>query len=124
MAEQYVIKTHEVKTTDTNGNVSKTTKEIKYRVDADFVPTKISDISIEFIENYVDANDKGEWMLNALSQKEVIKKAKKAEKIGTEKDISFVGLRALFVKEFFPEILIGQEKPISKIEELRKKYGK
>lgn len=115
MSVQTIIKTHEVKVLDEQGNPikdekGKFVKEIvskEYRIDADFVPSAIEDICIEFIDNYVEANNQGEWLLKQLEKKEVYKKGKK---IGQEKEISFVSLRSFFANEFFKDIVKGAGK--------------
>lgn len=112
MAIQTTIKTHEVKLLDElgnpikdeNGKVKKKLVSKEYRIDADYVPTAVEDIVIEFIDNYVEANNEGDWLVNELMKKETYKKGKKK---GQEKDISFVTVRADFAKKFFPNIIKG-----------------
>ena len=94
-----IIKKHTVK--DEAGN--SITKEVEYRIDADFVPEKASEICNEFIENYCVANKKIDWLVAKVQ--ETI-----TDKNGKEKDLPFVNLRADFVKEFFPSIIIGTKK--------------
>ena len=115
MAEKTKIIKHKVKVLDEEGNPIRNEKgrfkwkvvEKTYRIDADFVPTAIEDICIDFIDNYVDANNEGEWLVSELEKTEVYKKGKKQ---GEEKDISFVSLRAAFTKKFFPDIIKGSDK--------------
>lgn len=113
MAEQTKKILHKVKVLDVQGNPIKDekgrfvweTKEQVYRIDADFVPTAIEDICIDFIDNYVDKNNQGEWLVEVLNEKEYYKKGTKK---GQEKDISFVSVRSAFAKKFFPEIVKGK----------------
>ena len=130
MAAKYTTITHKVKKLDEDGNPIKNDSgnfvyinvEKQYRIDADFKPTSISEICSEFIDNYVDANNEGEWFISVLEQKETYKKGKKK---GQEKEISFVSIRSAFVRKFFPEIL--KEEPGKKLsfrEQMLAKYKK
>ena len=113
MAEKIKIIKHKVKALDEQGNPIKDEKgkyvwnvvEKPYRIDAEFVPTEIDEICIDFIDNYVEANNKGEWLVSELMKKETYKKG---DKKGQEKDISFVSLRSAFAHEFFPQIIKGK----------------
>lgn len=58
---------------------------IRYRTDADFVPTEIGQICYEFIEKYVEANGKEEWL---------------DEQYAIE-DNTFMKIRSNFAKDFF-----------------------
>lgn len=122
----YITKKHYIYEKDADGNRRRTNKvkEIEYRTDADFSPKKIDDICIEFIENYCVANNQIDWLLEASNEKEIINKAKDKEKIGKKKKKSFVGLRADFVKKFFPEIVVGKPEKVSFIDAFNAKYGK
>lgn len=101
--EQYITKTHK----------NKEGKEvtIKYRIDAGFVPTEISQISPEFMENYCVANNETAWLVETV-QKKVIYNYKKGKKAGTteEKPYPFVNQRADFASKFFPSIIKGGKK--------------
>ena len=130
MAEKKIKIKHKVKVLDESGNPIKNEKgnfvweivEKEYRVDADFKPKAIDDICAEFIDNYVEANDEGEWFVSVLESKETYKKG---EKKGQEKDISFVTIRSAFAKKFFPEIIKGtSEKEKSFREKMLAKYKK
>ena len=104
------------------GNFVWETVEKEYRVDADFKPKAIDDICAEFIDNYIEANDEGEWFVGILESKETYKKG---EKKGQEKEISFVTIRSAFAKKFFPEIIKGTpEKELSFREKMLAKYKK
>ena len=126
MADKRVIIKHKVKKLDEENKPIKT-KEGKfvwevvakeYRVDADFKPTAIDEICAEFIDNYVEANNEGEWFVSVLEKTETYKKGKRK---GETKDISFVTIRSEFAKKFFPEIIKG-EKPVSFREKMLAKY--
>ena len=130
MAVKTKIITHKIKVLDEQGNPIKLDngkfkwEEVskEYRIDADFVPNAVEDICIDFIDNYVEANNKGEWLVNELMKKETYKKGKKK---GEQKDISFVTLRSAFVHEFFPAILKGAgQKEESFRDKLLAKYKK
>lgn len=130
MAVKYSIIKHKVKKLDESGNPIKDEKghfvwevvEKKYRVDADFKPTSIDEICAEFIDNYVEANNEGEWFVEVLQRTEVYKKG---EKKGQEKEISFVSIRSAFAKKFFKEIIKGEpEKELSFREKMLAKYNK
>lgn len=130
MAEKKIKIKHKVKVLDESGNPIKNemgnfvweTVEKEYRVDADFKPKAIDDICAEFIDNYIEANDEGEWFVGILESKETYKKG---EKKGQEKDISFVTIRSAFAKKFFPEIIKGtSEKEKSFREKMLAKYKK
>lgn len=130
MAEKYTIIKRKVKKLDDSGNPIKNSKgnfvyetiEQKYRVDADYVPTAIDDICSEFIDNYVDAHNEGEWFVSVLEKKETYKNG---DKKGQEKEMSFVSIRSEFVKKFFPNILKGtSKKELSFRERMLEKYKK
>ncbi len=130
MAEKKIKIKHKVKVLDESGNPIKNemgnfvweTVEKEYRVDADFKPKAIDDICAEFIDNYIEANDEGEWFIGILESKETYKKG---EKKGQEKDISFVTIRSAFAKKFFPEIIKGTSvKEKSFREKMLAKYKK
>lgn len=130
MAEKYTVIKHKVKKLDEQGNPIKNDKgnfvwenvEQKYRIDADFKPKAIDEICAEFIDNYVEANDEGEWFVSILESKETYKKG---EKKGQEKEISFVTIRSAFAKKFFPEIIKGTpDKELSFREKMLAKYKK
>lgn len=105
--EKYVVKEHKDK---------KTGETIKksYRIDPGFVPTSVDEICIEFIENYLEANDKLAWGDEVASRTETVH-YKTGKKAGTteEKPISSMTFKKLFVEEFFPGIIKGtaEKKP-------------
>lgn len=105
---------------DANGE--KVMKEITYRVDADFVPEAIDEISENFIQNYCLEKGKVEWLDAQYSAKEEVevkakngktfdgKRYKQGEKYLAPK--SFVSIRSAFANEFFPKVIKGKkEKP-------------
>lgn len=101
MAVKYTTIKHKVKVRDENGAFVKDDNgkyvweevEKKYRIDADFKPKAIDEICAEFIDNYIEANDEGEWFVEQLEKTETYKKG---EKKGQEKEISFVSIRSAF----------------------------
>jgi len=130
MAEKYTVIKHKVKKLDEQGNPIKNDKgnfvwetvEKKYRVDAGFKPTSIDEICADFIDNYIEANDEGEWFVELLEKTETYKKG---DKKGEEKEISFVTIRSAFAHKFFPEIIKGKaEKELSFREKMLAKYKK
>lgn len=130
MAVKYTTIKHKVKVRDENGAFVKDDNgkyvweevEKKYRIDADFKPKAIDEICAEFIDNYVEAHDEGEWFVSVLEQKETYKKG---EKKGEEKDISFVTIRSAFANKFFSEIIKGKpEQEMSFRDKMLAKYKK
>ena len=109
MAAKYVTKEHKNKA----GELIST----KYRVDADFVPQKASDITPEFIENYCVANDEVAWLVEAVQKKIT-------DKNGKKRDYPFVNLRADFVAKYFPDLAAAKKPALSFKEQILKKYGK
>ena len=130
MAVKYTTIKHKVKVRDENGAFVKDDNgkyvweevEKKYRIDADFKPKAIDEICAEFIDNYIEANDEGEWFVKELEKTETYKKG---EKKGQEKEISFVSIRSAFANKFFPEIIKGTSATeLSFREKMLKKYKK
>lgn len=128
MAEKYTIIKHKVKKVDEAGTPIKDEKgnfvwetvEKQYRVDPDFKPTAIDEICAEFIDNYVEAHDEGEWFVSVLEKKETYKRG---EKKGKEKEVSFVTIRSEFAKKFFSEIIKGKaDKELSFRDKMLAKY--
>jgi hypothetical protein len=126
MAEQYIVKTHKKKKT-------KEEVSITYRIDADFVPEKIADISPEFIENYCVANNEVEWLVATYNTKEypVKRKNKETKKeyieiVNCEADgYPFICVRKDFVNKFFPTIIKGKPaKEETNRERINRLYGK
>lgn len=118
MAEKYVTKSKKVK-----GE----TIETKYRIDADFVPAEISEISMEFIENYCVANNQVAWLLDEanITEYAVIRnkgKENQYKEIVKCDNYPFVNLRKDFVKKFFPTIIKGKKEETWK-ERLNRLYG-
>ena len=95
---------------DTSGRYVYETVAIKYRVDADFVPSEIGQICGEFMDNYIEANKQGEWFV-ALLEKTEPKKVKEKQADGSEIEViknvplSFMSIRSEFAKKFFPNIV-------------------
>lgn len=109
MKEEYIIKTSKGK----EGEI----KETRYRIDADFKPKKIGDICQEFIANYCEANNQGEWLLDTIDKKET-------DKHGKEMDISSMSIRKAFVLQFFPDILKGKDKAPTWKEQMKARFSK
>lgn len=119
MAEKWITKTKKV-----NGE----TVETKYRVDADFKPAEIGEISMEFIENWCVANNQIEWLLDEvnISEYAVIRdKGKPTEHKEIVKcdNYPFVNLRKDFAEKFFSNIFKGNKAETWK-DMLNRKYGK
>lgn len=120
MAEKWITKSKKVK-----GEVIET----KYRIDAGFKPTEISEISMEFIENWCVANNEVEWLLEEVNISEygVKRKDKATGEEYTEvvkcDNYPFVNLRKDFVEKFFSYILKGKKADTWK-DKLNAKYGK
>lgn len=100
MAEQYITKRKKDK-----GKVVET----QYRIDADFIPSRVADISNEFIENYCVAKGEINWLIDEVNKTSF----EKTNKDGTKKTVEceqypFVNLRADFVHRFFPSILVSK----------------
>ena len=119
MAEEYVVKTKEV-----DGKVIET----KYRVDPGFVPEKIAEISMEFIENYCVANSEIDWLIKTINitEYEVVRNAGKPDqKTETVKcdNYPFVNIRRDFVKKFFPKIIKGKQSNETWKDRINRLYG-
>jgi hypothetical protein len=95
-------------------------KEVTYRIDADFTPSKLDEISIEFVINYCEANNQAEWLYEKLTTKVPCKIKKTGET--KLREIPFVKLREEFVSKFFPALKKG--KKLSPTETFLQKYGK
>jgi hypothetical protein len=121
MAEKWITKTKKVK-----GE----TIETQYRIDADFKPSKIGEISMEFIENYCVANNAIDWLLeevNITTYSVIRDKGKPTERkeFVTCDVYPFVNLRRDFAEKFFSSILIGtNDAPKTWKDRLNEKYGK
>lgn len=117
MAAEYVEVKKKIKDKETGEEKIVTTK---YRVDADFKPTKASEIVLQYIDNWCNANNEIPWLV------ETIKKTY-TDKNGKEGRIQFVKLRAMFVAKFMPE-LQNQPKTVTKkktfVDKLLEKYDK
>lgn len=117
------------------GKVENATKTIKvpqdFRIDAAFKPTRIDEICEEFIENYCEANNEIEWLIEKVNTTKYTTKKKNKETGEIEeveiecKNYPFVNLRSDFVNKFFSDILKGNaEKKPSLKERLNAKYKK
>ena len=130
MAVKYTVIKHKVKKLDEAGKPIKNEKgnyvwetvEKQYRIDPDFKPTAIDEICAEFIDNYVEANNEGEWFVSVLEKTETYKKGAKK---GEEKELSFVSIRSAFANKFFPQIIKGKaEQELSFRDKMLAKYKK
>lgn len=122
MAAQYITKKSKHK-----GKIVETT----YRIDADFIPSCVAEVCLEYIENYCVAHNETDWLVQECSitsfQKEVKNKNTGRREIITVKCKSypFVNLRADFVHKFFPQILKSEgERPETFVERIKRLYGK
>lgn len=95
----------------------KEVKKIEYRIDASFVPEKVSDICMEFIINYCKANgaEAIKWLKDIANKKETQERTstdKNGEKITKTVEVHtpFVSLRTAFAEKYFPDIIIGKSK--------------
>jgi S-adenosylmethionine synthetase len=82
--------------------VVRTDEDVTYRIDAAFVPSDISEICLEFIENYCEANNQIDWLVDTVSKTIT-------DKNGKKRDLPFVNLRAEFAKTFFSNIIKGEK---------------
>ena len=102
----------------------KTATEIKYRIDADFVPSASSEICMDFIENYCVANKKTDWLVEVVQKTKPVKD-KDGKDTGKTRDYNFIEIRAEFVDEFFPQIKGKKKKTKMTLkEQILAKYGK
>lgn len=120
MAEKWITKSKTVK-----GEVIET----QYRIDADFTPSKIGEISMEFIENYCVANNAIGWLLeevNITTYSVTRDKGKPTERkeVVTTDNYPFVNLRKDFAEKFFPSIIGKESTTQTWKERLNAKYGK
>lgn len=128
MAEKYVTKKHKITKGEKKGTIVETT----YRVDADFVPSEINQISIEFIENYCVAKNEVEWLVTtANTSSYVVERTDKETKKKSFETVQcdnypFINLRRDFAKKFFPEIIKGKDadKPETFKERINRLYAK
>lgn len=99
MAAKYIEKTHTKKLENGEKEVVTT----KYRVDPDFVPTKVTDICTEFVEAYCVANNETDWLCEKYE-------ATAVGKDGKERPYPFTSIRTDFCKKFFPTLVAGDKK--------------
>lgn len=120
MAETWIEK-KAIRGTKKKGNYQEVT--VKYRIDADFIPNDISEISEEFIDNYCEANNEINWLIEMVNTKVP---TKNLDENGNPKKVfmPFVNLRSEFAKKFFPSIIKGEGKKTETLRDrLNKKYG-
>ena len=107
--------------------------ETVFRIDADFVPEKVSEIAQEFIENYCVAKGETDWLVDEVSitSYTTIKKGEDGVKKEVTIDCTstgypFVNLRSDFVQKFFPQILKSKKakKEESFADRIKRLYGK
>ena len=114
-----ITKTIKKYKTDSDGNRLKNekgkciyeTEEVTYIIDPSWSPSKKDEVCIEYIENYIDANNEGKWFYEVLTQKDLSGKPIPTERIC-----------AKFIDKFFPEI--KGKKVKSKRSQLLDKYSK
>ena len=96
----------------------KEVEKIEYRIDASFVPEKVSDICMEFIINYCKANgaEAIKWLKDIANKKETQERTSTDKKTGekitktVEVHTPFVSLRTAFAEKYFPDIIVGKSK--------------
>lgn len=96
----------------------KVIEDITYRIDASFVPEKVSDICMEFIINYCKANgaEAIKWLKDIANKKETQERTSTDKKTGekitktVEVHTPFVSLRTAFAEKYFPDIIVGKSK--------------
>ena len=106
MAEQKITKKYKNK----NGEVKETT----YRIDADFVPKKATDICDEFINNYCKAQgvEAVKWLLGKRKEKVIATKEKtnletnEIETIEFERKLTALEIRKAFIEKFLTIIFL------------------
>ncbi len=98
--------------------VKKAKEPRTYNTNPTFVPTKANEISIDFIINYCEANNKIAWL------QEVASKEVPPNKNGKERKISFMEIRNEFVIKFFPTIAPKAEKKLSMYDRIAALKGK
>lgn len=79
-------------------------KKTKYRIDPDFIPSKVDEICEDFIQNYCDANGKEEWLEEQYNSTETRKKKVDGKVVEETQPKSFVSIRSAFMDEFFSDI--------------------
>lgn len=103
--------------------------ETTYRVDAAFVPKEISEVSIEFIENYCVAKGELDWLIKKVNTTSYI--VERTDKNTGEKfnetvtcdNYPFVNLRKDFVEQFFGNILKGKTTNETFKDKINRLYG-
>lgn len=96
----------------------KVIEDITYRIDASFVPEKVSDICMEFIINYCKANgaEAIKWLKDIANKKETQERTSTDKNTGekitktVEVHTPFVSLRTAFAEKYFPDIIVGKSK--------------
>ena len=98
--------------------VKKVIEDITYRIDASFIPEKVSDICMEFIINYCKANgaESIKWLKDIANKKETQERTSTDKNTGEKitKTVKvhtpFVSLRTAFAEKYFPDIIVGKSK--------------
>lgn len=96
----------------------KVIEDITYRIDASFIPEKVSDICMEFIINYCKANgaESIKWLKDIANKKETQERTSTDKNTGEKitKTVKvhtpFVSLRTAFAEKYFPDIIVGKSK--------------
>ena len=109
--------------TNDKGNFVWEEVEQEYRVDTAFVPSNVSEICEQFIENFcAESQDRIDWLLEEIDKKELHKNRKTAEK--EEKNISFVSLRSAFAHKYFPACIKEKKKKEDFRTKIRERFNK
>ena len=101
MAEEWITKTKRVRVQDGEHAGEMAEVATKFRVDADFIPDDINQVSLEFIINYCKAHKEVKW-LKETAEKTI------TDKQGKVRDYPFVNLRSDFMKKFFSDKVKGK----------------
>lgn len=103
--EKFITKNYTKKVNGENQTI-----ETRYRVDAEFVPTKANEICIEFIENYCisKGNESIQWFINKLEEEKEIVNAdtNKTKKV----KLTNFEIRKAFVEKYFPTLMAKEKK--------------
>ena len=106
-------------------------EDVYYHVEAEYVPSKISDICEEFIVAYCEANGEEaiNWLVKTVNTKVPTQRTNKEtgeKEKGEDIYMPFVSLRSAFAKKYFPNIIKGDKKAegSSLRDRLNAKYGK
>ena len=103
--EMYITKNYTKRVNGENQTI-----ETKYRIDAEFVPSKANEICSEFIKNYCISKGKEsiQWYIDKLEEeKETVN-----EKTNTTEKVKLTAfeIRKAFIEKYFPTLLKKEKK--------------